>query len=228
MTEMNLGVLANGPHADLIREMARMCYVDRRIQAIWVGGSLASGTGDVYSDVDFRIAIEPGRIDEWASPDWKKYLPIQPRGGNIMRFGEQALLHHMILPALVLGIGPAAATARYQRSAILEVIEQDYIRTARAKGLSPFKVVWKHVMRNSLIPVITLFGLTLPFLVSGSVIVEQIFSWPGMGREAIKAISGRDVFVLSGITLIATTMVVIGSLVADLLYAVVDPRVRLQ
>ncbi len=83
-------------------------------------------------------------------------------------------------------------------------------------------------MRNALIPIITLFGLSLPFLVSGSVIVETIFSWPGMGSEAIKAINGRDVFVVSGITLIGTTMVVAGNLLADILYAVVDPRVRLE
>ncbi len=147
---------------------------------------------------------------------------------DIGETGLLDLIEHMLLPTFVLGIGAAAATARYQRSALLEVLGQDYIRTARAKGLPEGAVVWKHAMRNALIPVITLFGLTLPFLVSGSVIVEQIFSWPGMGREVIKAIYGRDVFVVSGITLIATTMVVLGSLVADLLYALVDPRVRLQ
>ena len=89
-------------------------------------------------------------------------------------------------------------------------------------------VIWKHAMRNSLLPVITLIGLSLPFLVSGAVITEKIFSWPGMGSAVIEAIGSRDVFVLTGITLISTSMVVIGNLVADILYAFADPRVRLQ
>jgi peptide/nickel transport system permease protein len=138
------------------------------------------------------------------------------------------LLEHMILPVFVLGIAAAASTARYQRSALIEVMNQDYIRTARAKGLSERRVVWKHAMRNSLLPVITLIGLSLPFLVSGAVITETIFSWPGMGRAVIGAIHGRDVFVITGITLISTTMVVLGNLLADLLYATADPRVRLE
>lgn len=137
------------------------------------------------------------------------------------------LLGHMALPVVVLGVGGAAATARYQRSSMLEVLGQDFVRTARAKGLPERTVIWRHALRNALLPTITLIGLSLPFLVSGSVIVEQIFSWPGMGREAITAITNRDVFIVSGITLIATAMVVLGSLVADLLYALADPRVRL-
>jgi peptide/nickel transport system permease protein len=138
------------------------------------------------------------------------------------------LLAHMVLPVVVLGVGGAAAIARYQRSSMLEILGQDYVRTARAKGLGERAVIWKHALKNALLPTITLIGLSLPFLVSGSVIVEQIFSWPGMGREAITAIANRDVFIVSGITLIATCMVVVGSLIADVLYAAVDPRVRLQ
>jgi peptide/nickel transport system permease protein len=138
------------------------------------------------------------------------------------------LLEHMLLPVLVLGLGGAAATARYQRSAMLEVLSQDYVRTARAKGLPEGAVVWRHALKNALLPAITLLGLSLPFLVSGSVITEQIFSWPGMGREAILAIANRDVFVVTGVTLIATVMVVVGSILSDLLYALVDPRVRVE
>ena len=111
---------------------------------------------------------------------------------------------------------------------MLEVLSQDYVRTARAKGLTERAVIWRHALRNALLPTITLLGLSLPFLVSGSVITEQVFSWPGMGREAVAAIAGRDVFVVTGITLLATAMVVLGSLLADILYAAVDPRVRLQ
>jgi peptide/nickel transport system permease protein len=138
------------------------------------------------------------------------------------------LIQHLVLPTFVLGLAGAAGVARYQRSSMLEVMNQDYVRTARAKGLSERTVIWRHALRNALLPTITLLGLSLPFLVSGAVITEQIFSWPGMGREAITAISGRDVTVVTGITLIATVMVVLGSLLADLLYALVDPRVRFR
>ena len=96
-SELDLGPLQNGPHADLIRELARNCYADASIQAIWVGGSLAAGSGDAYSDVDFRIAVEPGHVDDWTNPDWLRYLPIASLGGSFLRFGEQVLLHHMVL-----------------------------------------------------------------------------------------------------------------------------------
>jgi hypothetical protein len=97
MSDIDLGPLENGPHASLIRDMANLCAADGSIHAIWVGGSLAAGLGDAYSDVDFRIAVEPGHVDRWASPDWHRYLPIPPSGGLLMRFGELALLHHLVL-----------------------------------------------------------------------------------------------------------------------------------
>ncbi len=97
MSEIDLGLLERGPHTHLIREMASKCYADGSIQAIWVGGSLAASLGDAYSDVDFRIAVEPGQLDRWTSPDWDQYLPIRPSGGLLMHFGEHALLHHMVL-----------------------------------------------------------------------------------------------------------------------------------
>ena len=97
MIDIDLGLLEHGPHANLIRDMASRCSADSSIQAIWVGGSLAAGPGDAYSDIDFRIAVEPGHIDSWTSPDWERYLPIPPCGGLLMRFGEQALLHHLVL-----------------------------------------------------------------------------------------------------------------------------------
>jgi peptide/nickel transport system permease protein len=153
-----------------------------------------------------------------------QWLPIHGMGEG----GAWETFTHFVMPVFVLGIAGAAGTARYQRSAILEVMSEDYIRTARAKGVDERTVIWKHVMRNSLLPVITLFGLSLPFLVSGAVITEQIFSWPGIGTAAIRAIAGRDVFVVTAVTLMATVMVVVGNLLADILYAVVDPRVRLR
>jgi hypothetical protein len=97
MMDIDLGPLEHGPHASLIHDMARKCSADGSVQAIWVGGSLAAGSGDAYSDVDFRIAVEPGQLDRWTSPDWDRYLPIRPSGGLLMRFGEQALLHRLVL-----------------------------------------------------------------------------------------------------------------------------------
>jgi hypothetical protein len=97
MSDIELGPLEHAPHATLIRDMATRCAADDSIHAIWVGGSLAAGRGDAYSDVDFRIAVEPGHLDRWAHPDWSNYLPIPPCGGLVMRFGETALLHHLVL-----------------------------------------------------------------------------------------------------------------------------------
>jgi len=97
MIDIDLGPLEQGPHANLIRDMAGKCSADDSIQAIWVGGSLAAGLGDAYSDVDFRIAVEPEHIDRWTSPDWEHYLPIHPCGGLLIKFGEQALLNHLVM-----------------------------------------------------------------------------------------------------------------------------------
>jgi len=133
---------------------------------------------------------------------------------------------HIILPVFVLGIASAASTMRYMRGSMLEIIRQDFIRTARAKGVSERWVMLKHATRNAILPVVTLFGLSIPFLVSGSVITEIVFAWPGMGRATINAIFARDYPVVIATTAIAFTMVMIGNLVADILYAVVDPRVK--
>jgi len=137
-------------------------------------------------------------------------------------------VEHLILPAFVLGITGAAATARFQRSSMIEVLRSDFIRTAWAKGLSSDEVIWRHAFRNSLAPILTLVGLSLPFLVSGSVIIESIFSWPGMGRELVEAVRARDDLLVTAITLLAAVFVVLGNLLADLAYAFVDPRVRLS
>jgi len=153
-----------------------------------------------------------------------------PRSG-IHDPGETGILdylEHLLLPAFTLGVAGAAATARFQRSALLEVVRQDYIRTARAKGLEERSVIWKHAMRNALMPTITLFGLYLPFLVSGAIITETIFGWPGMGQRTIEAINMRDVPVVTAISIVLATMVIVGNLVADILYAIVDPRVRIS
>ncbi len=136
------------------------------------------------------------------------------------------LARHLVLPAFALGIASAAAVARYTRSSMLEVIRQDYIRTARAKGLPERIVILKHALRNALIPVVSLLGLFLPILFGGAVVIEVVFSWPGMGRLLYDAILARDYPVALAATFLFGALVVVGNLLADLLYAAVDPRIR--
>ncbi len=133
-------------------------------------------------------------------------------------------LRHLALPALTLGVIGAAGTARFQRSAMLDVLGRSFVRTARAKGLGESRVLIHHALRNALAPTITLLGLALPFLLTGSVVVETVFAWPGMGKLAADAIAARDYPVVMATTLIATLMVVAGSLVADVLHVLADPR----
>ncbi|MDX1623092.1 MAG: ABC transporter permease [Gemmatimonadota bacterium] len=137
-------------------------------------------------------------------------------------------LKHLLLPSLALGVGGAAAVARYMRSGMLEQIRQDYVRTARAKGLSERKVIFKHAMRNALIPVVTLLGLFFPFLMSGTVLIETIFAWPGMGRTIVNAIFMRDYPVVLASAFVIAVMVIVGNLIADVLYSVIDPRVTVE
>lgn len=135
-------------------------------------------------------------------------------------------LWHLVLPALTLGLIGAAATARYQRAAMLEVIRQDFIRTARAKGLSDVAVALRHALRNALLPTITLFGLALPMLLSGAVLVETVFAWPGMGRLAVEAVQRRDYPLVTGAAILAALAVLAGNALADLLVRLADPRTR--
>ncbi len=156
-------------------------------------------------------------------------LKLLPVSGMYTLGGENNLfdlLRHLMLPAIVLSAGTMGQVTRFTRSAMLDVVRQDYIRTARAKGVSNTLVVYKHALRNALIPVITLLGLQIPNLLSGAIITEQIFSWPGMGRLTLEAISSRDYPVLMGLNLMAAILVVIGGLLSDALYALTDPRIR--
>jgi peptide/nickel transport system permease protein len=140
----------------------------------------------------------------------------------------QDRLLHLLLPAVALGLGSAAGVARYMRGSMLEVIHQDFIRTARAKGLSERTVVFKHALRNAMIPIITLLGLYLPFLLSGAVLIETIFAWPGMGRLIVESIFKRDYPLVMATSFVIAAIVVLGNLLSDLLYAVVDPRIRTE
>lgn len=135
-------------------------------------------------------------------------------------------LWHLAVPSLLLGATGLAALSRYVRAQMLEVLAEDFVRTAQAKGLPRDLVVYRHAMRNALLPFITMFGLMLPSLVGGSVIIEQIFAWPGIGRLSYEAIVERDFPVILTLNLIAAALTIVGTLLADLLYSAADPRVR--
>lgn len=137
-------------------------------------------------------------------------------------------LRHLFLPAIITSTGWIAVFSRYMRTEVLEVIRQDYIRTAHAKGLKPRIVFFVHALRNALIPLITVLGGSLPALLSGAAISEYVFSWPGMGRMAVDAVFARDYPVTMGLLLISSVLIVAGNLLSDIAYGWVDPRIRLQ
>jgi peptide/nickel transport system permease protein len=137
------------------------------------------------------------------------------------------VLWHLVLPASVLGLASAATTARYVRAGLLEALGREFVRAARARGVDRHRVLWVHALRNALLPVVNLIGLSLPVLLSGSLVIEVVFAWPGMGRLTYEAILQRDLAVVLASTLAASLAVIIGSLFSDVAMALVDPRVRL-
>jgi peptide/nickel transport system permease protein len=154
------------------------------------------------------------------------WLPTAGMRDNFDAFVLSDRLSHLVLPTLVLGMSQMAGKMRQLRGAMLEVIRQDYIRTARSKGLKETVVIMKHAFRNALLPIITMLGFIIPGLVSGAVITETIFSWPGIGRIAIQASFNRDYPLIMGNLIISSVMVILGSMIADILYAVADPRIK--
>ncbi len=162
------------------------------------------------------------------------WLPVFPVGGAVdpvmheyMGLGGRILdrLRHLALPALTLTILASAGVARYQRAALLDVLPADYIRTARLKGLTEREILRRHALRNALLPIITLIGLSFPALLTGAFFIEKIFAWPGMGYAVVNAISTRDYPLVVGGVILGSIMVTLGSLLADLLYAWADPRI---
>jgi peptide/nickel transport system permease protein len=142
-------------------------------------------------------------------------------------FSLRDRIDHLVLPSLVLSTSALPQITRYMRSSMLEVLFQEYIRTARSKGLSEYRVMFSHALRNAIIPVLTIIGLLLPRLAGGAVIVETIFGWPGMGRLAVTSALNRDFPVILGVTLLISAFVVLSNLLVDILYAYIDPRIRL-
>lgn len=142
--------------------------------------------------------------------------------------GVLDVLKHMIMPTLVLAFGMAGTNIRYFRSAVMEILQQDYLRTARAKGIGHRRVIYKHALRNAMLTVITVIGMEIPVLFGGAVVVEQVFSWPGLGLMTMNAITGRDYPVIMGVCLFTAVVVLVGNLVTDILYAAADPTISFQ
>jgi peptide/nickel transport system permease protein len=156
-------------------------------------------------------------------------LGLLPSAGMYTLGGARTpldLAAHLVMPALVMALAPLATVVRYTRSSMLGVIRLEYVRTARAKGLSNRVVLYRHALRNALVPIVTVIGLQLPQFLGGSVIVERIFAWPGMGRLAADAAFGRDYPVVMGVTVVVTLIVVAANLLTDLLYGFLNPRIR--
>ncbi|MCL4544137.1 MAG: ABC transporter permease [Chloroflexi bacterium] len=194
----------------LIAALRRQSWVDQVILAL----SALGITAPVFAVGLFLQLVFGYRLG---------WLPIADYGGAPWTWDG---LRHLILPALTLSIGSIAVTARVGRASMLDILRQDYIRTANAKGLSQRVVVVRHGLRNALLPVITLLGLQIAYLLSGAVVTETVFSWPGVGRLLIFSIQSRDFPVVQGAVLVVALTFVLVNLVVDVLYTVIDPRIR--
>lgn len=169
-----------------------------------------------------------GLVVIWIFAERLDWIPSGGRETLGMGFSLSDRLHHLIAPALVLGLVLVATWSRYTRAAMLETVNQDYVRTARAKGVSEKRVVWTHAFRNAVAPLITLAGLQIPLLFGGALVTESVFTWPGMGRLFVDSLGYRDYPVLMGILVATALLVILGNLLADVVLAVTDPRVRLR
>jgi peptide/nickel transport system permease protein len=197
----------------------RGTHVDRALTAISLAG---------YAMPSFWL----GLVLAWLVAVRWRLLPAAGMSDPLLDAASGSLAHakdvlaHLVLPALTLSVVSIASTMRYQRRAMLEVLPLPYIATARAKGLPESDVRWRHAWQNALFPVLTLFGLWLPTLAAGSVFVESVFAWPGLGSLAADAVGARDYPLLMGATLLVSALIVLGGLLTDVAYAVLDPRVR--
>lgn len=156
-------------------------------------------------------------------------LHWMPSGGMLTPgadFSVGDLLRHLILPASLIAIAQAALITRYMRASLLEVLNQDYVRTARAKGVYEFWVIAKHALRNALLPVVTLIGSTIGLAIGGAIFIESVFNWPGMGLLLVDAVGARDYPVIMGATLVIGACVIVVNLLTDITYAVIDPRIK--
>lgn len=190
--------------------------------------TLGAGSMFFYAMPDFWLALMMMLIFAY----WIPMFPVAGAVDPIMHEYMTPLaaladrLKHLALPAITLALLTGAAVARYQRAELLRVLPDDYVRTARAKGVSERRIMLVHVLRNALIPTVSLLGLSLPVLFTGAVFIERVFAWPGMGWVILNAVSTRDYPLVTAGVIVAAATVTLGSLLADMLYAVVDPRIR--
>ena len=157
-----------------------------------------------------------------------KWLPMSGMYTSSATATVWEVLRHLILPASCLAIQQLGSVMRHVRSNMLDILSEDYVRTARAKGLAEKRVVGLHALRNSMIPIVTLFSTSIPFLIGGAVVTESIFSWPGLGSLMVTSIQGRDYPVIMGISVVIAIAVLVGNLLVDLIYGLLDPRVRYE
>jgi peptide/nickel transport system permease protein len=201
----------------VLSALKRYSVVDRAVTLLAFGG---------ISVPEFFICM---MLVYWVS---LRLGALPPSGFETMFSGLTGLpllwdrLQHILLPASAIALPLVAGIVRFTRSAVLDVLSEDYVRTARAKGASARSVTFKHTLRNALIPVITLLGLTVPNVLSGAFAVEYIFDWPGIGTLAVRSVANREYAVIMGINLLTAIMVMAGNLAADVLYAFADPRIR--
>jgi len=194
-----------------------------------------------YSTLDYSVIVSAiagvsvpvfflGIVLIWAFGFQLGWLPVGGMSTAGVRYPSflvyaHDVARHLVLPLVTLTCANTARFVRFTRSSMLEVIKQDYVRTARAKGLSERVVIYRHALRNALLPVVTILGLSLPFLFSGAIITEAVFAWPGMGTLLIEAISVRDYGLVMGINVFLAVLVILGNLLADIFYSIVDPRI---
>ncbi|MCH7972008.1 MAG: ABC transporter permease [Chloroflexi bacterium] len=212
-------------------QLAIVAWIFGTITGVPLGiiSALRRGTATDYLARGFALfgqslpAFWVGLVGIWIFAVYLGWLPVFGRGSGLP-FIEQA--KHYVLPVLVLGWGPMAGYMRITRSAMLEVLDSEYIKLARAKGVSNRVVVWKHALRNALIQPLTIATLLLAGFMDGAVLVEVIFAWPGVGRVAVEAVNQNDFMLITGTVFIFTFLYLVMSLVADVLYTIVDPRIR--
>lgn len=232
----NIPVLAKiashiGPTLELMAASTVIAAFLGSLAGIW-GAIRRNSLMDVLTSVGAMIALSIptfwfGLMAIYLFAIQLGWLPA----GNRVTIGDGSLgdvLYHLILPVLVLALVETAIWAQFMRASMIETLRQDYIRTARAKGVTGQWVILSHALRNAMLPMITLFGLQFPTLLGGALVTETVFSWPGMGRLFLDSLEYRDYPVVMGILMLSAVMVMIGSLLADLLYVVADPRIRMD
>jgi len=195
-------------------------------QYSWMDKLVTIGSLIIYSVPGFWLALMLVLIFS-VNLGWFPTSQTRSLDYDLLSVMDQFLdrIWHLIIPVFVLGVASAASTARYMRSRLLEVLSEEYILAARARGIREKIVILKHALRNALIPIITIYGMSLPFLFGGAVLIENVFSWPGMGLLSVEAVGNRDYPIIMATTMIGAVLVIFGNLVADITYALVDPRV---